>query len=331
MKRRPLPDSAIDLRRIRKEQGKKRRARLRIMIASDPNRPIRTISLPRVLPVVISLTAGTLVLATVFFAFGSWRLSDARSTLERRVRAMVQAADSVALRQDREQMDATTMVSVLPQIPLMPPARVVSGAVGRFVVQSVNNGEEMVVNVNLGTGEVPADDYRRLRHLMRCLHTGAETPVDPRLIDLLLRIAQRTKQKIGLVSGFRAPMYSVATLSYHTRGMAADIRIAGMTPLMVRDLAESMGVHGLGYYPVSGFVHVDVRDDRARWIDYGTNRQNGEGSEHGPARGEAMGPLPEAGDVAHGDLKEQVSVPAPVTDNHQDDQQPRPRSDQAAL
>jgi hypothetical protein len=74
--------------------------------------------------------------------------------------------------------------------------------------------------------------------------------------------------------------------------MAADIRIPGMTPLMVRDLAESMGVGGIGYYPVSGFVHVDVREDHARWIDYGRNRQDGEGAEHGPEHGEASAPAP---------------------------------------
>ena len=88
------------------------------------------------------------------------------------------------------------------------------------------------------------------------------------------------------MSGFRAPMFSLATLSYHTRGMAADIRIPGMTPLMARDLAESMGVHGLGYYPVSGFIHVDVRDDKSRWTDFGPNRPDGEGTEHGPSHGE---------------------------------------------
>ncbi len=134
---------------------------------------------------------------------------------------------------------------------------------GRFTVESVNTGETMEVAVNLATGELDAETYRRLRHVMRCQRTGAETPIDPRLLDLLVRIAQRTHQKIQLVSGFRAPMFSLATLSYHTRGMAADIRIPGMTPLMVRDLAESMGVGGIGYYPVSGFVHVDVRDDHA--------------------------------------------------------------------
>ena len=50
---------------------------------------------------------------------------------------------------------------------------------------------------------------------------------------------------------------------------------------MVRDLAESMGVGGLGYYPTSQFVHVDVRTDRARWIDYSHDKGDAEGREHG--------------------------------------------------
>jgi uncharacterized protein YcbK (DUF882 family) len=221
------------------------------------------------------LVAGALVLVTVFLACGSWKLSDTRWSLERRVRAMMQAADSVALGATGADDSATTIGG--PAHSRMP-----GGDRGQFVVQSVNNGEEMEITFNLSTGELDADAYKKFRHLMRCLHTGAETPIDPRLVDLLYRITQRTRQKILLVSGFRAPMYSMATLSYHTRGMAADIRIPGMTALMARDLAESMGVKGLGYYPVSGFIHVDVREQRTRWIDYGRNRQDGEGVEHGP-------------------------------------------------
>jgi uncharacterized protein YcbK (DUF882 family) len=260
------------------------------MIAGDANRPVRTITLPRALPTVVSVAAVMLIVATVTLACGSWKMSDALSALDRRVRAMVQAADSVALRPgDAEAGGAISAASgtlLVAQGPL-PATRGPSGELGRFVVQSANNGEEVTVAVNLQTGEVEAAGYRRLRHLMRCLRTGAETPVDPRLIDLLYRISRRTGQKIVLVSGFRAPMFSLATLSYHTRGMAADIRIPGMTPLMVRDLAESMGVGGIGYYPVSGFVHVDVREEHVRWIDYGKDRSDGEGAEHGPERGEA--------------------------------------------
>ena len=265
------------------------------MIAGDPNRPIRTISLPRRLPLVLSLVVGTLALATIVLACGSWKLSGALSGLQRRMFAMVRAADSAALASG----DAAPGTQAGMFLSAAGPAgsvRLPGGEIGRFVIQSVNTGEELEVKLNVATGELDPERYRQLRHLMRCQRTTAETPIDPRLIGLLYRISQRTRQKIMLVSGFRAPMYSLATLSYHTRGMAADIRIPGMTPLMVRDLAESMGVKGIGYYPVSGFVHVDVRDQLTTWTDYGENRQDTEGAEHGPQHGErAVGPEPDDG------------------------------------
>lgn len=286
-------DPAVVLERIRKEkeQAKPNKARLRIMIAGDPNRPIRTISLPRRLPLIASIVVGTLAVATVVLACGSWKLSDALRSLDRRMFAMARAADDVALGSDAGRGLPGTMAAQGSAGGLKVPG----GQIGRFTIQLVNTGEEIEVRVNLATGEVDAECYKQLRHLMRCQRTTAETPVDPRLIDLLYRIAQRTHQKILLVSGFRAPMFSLATLSYHTRGMAADIRIPGMTPLMVRDLAMSMGVKGIGYYPVSGFVHVDVRDTFTTWIDYGENRQDGEGSEHGPQHGERVEVEPEDG------------------------------------
>ena len=288
----PVTEPQFDLGRIRKQQARPRGARLRIIIAGDPSRPMRTISLPHALPAVAFAVAAGLLVATVLLARGSWRMSDAVSGLERRVRSMVQAAGSVAL--DPGGVSTGILAgggwaeSMLARRPGGPMVHAPAGQVGRFTILSSNNGEEMEVAINLSTGEMEPGAYRRLRHLMRCLHTGAETPIDPRLLDLLYRISQRTHQKILLVSGFRAPMYSAAQLSYHTRGMAADIRIPGMTALMARDLAESMGVHGLGYYPVSGFIHVDVRDVRTRWIDYGVNRQDGEGAEHGPEHGTFM-------------------------------------------
>jgi uncharacterized protein YcbK (DUF882 family) len=267
----PVTPHPVRVPPIRKQIQKAAKQRLRILIAGDPKKPMRQISLPRALPVIVSVAAGILVLLTVLLAAGSWKISGARAVLERRLRAMVRATDSVAVGTAHAgESDAADSAAV----------RSPGGPIVSFVIQSSNTGEEMEVRLNRDTGELNADDYRKLRHLMRCLHTTAEAPTDPRLIDLLYRISQRTGQKIMLVSGFRAPMYSKAKLSYHTRGMAADIRIPGMTALMARDLAESMGVKGLGYYPVSGFIHVDVRDQRTRWIDYGENRRDADGAEH---------------------------------------------------
>ena len=234
-----------------------------IMVASDPSRPVRTFTLPRLLPTVLSLFTVALIAATVILARGSWKLSGlARQARAPRARDGAGRRQRRALaRRKRQRRDARRRLDAGARGD--DAGRAHHGQRHRQVRhQSANTGEEVEVALNLSTGEVDAAGYVRLRHMMRCLRTTAETPIDPRLIDLLYRIAQRTRQKLILVSGFRAPMFSLATLSYHTRGMAADIRIPGMTPLMARDLAESMGVHGLGYYPVSGFIHVDVRDDR---------------------------------------------------------------------
>ena len=277
--RRSMPELA----RIRREADAPRRERLRIVIAGDASRPIRTLTLPRGLPRIALLVALALVATTCALIAGSWHMNGSLRRLDDRVQAMVHAADTVALHPvPGADAMADDAVGVAPRRP--------TGAKGHFVIESVNTGETVDVRLDLASGEVEASSYRALRHLMRCQRTGAETPMDPRLIELLYRITQRTHQKIELVSGFRAPMFSLATLSYHTRGMAADIRVPGMTPLMVRDLARAMGVKGIGYYPVSGFVHVDVRDQRQEWTDYGENRWDAEGAEHEPNHANAVDP-----------------------------------------
>jgi uncharacterized protein YcbK (DUF882 family) len=271
--RRSLPELA----RIRREAAAPRRERLRIVIAGDASRPIRTLTLPRGLPRAVTLVALALVATTVALIAGSWHMNGSLRRLDERVQAMVHAADTVALHPVPGADATAEEMGVAPRRP--------TGAKGHFLVELVNTGETVDVRLDLASGEVEASSYRALRHLMRCQRTGAETPMDPRLIELLYRITQRTHQKIQLVSGFRAPMFSLATLSYHTRGMAADIRVPGMTPLMVRDLARAMGVKGIGYYPVSQFVHVDVRDQPQEWTDYGENRWDAEGGEHEPGHG----------------------------------------------
>ena len=278
--------SVPELERIRREAAAPRRERLRIVIASDASRPIRTFTLPRGLPRAVTIVALVLVVGTAALIAGSWHMNGSLHRLDERVQAMVQAADTLALHPlsgAGQEIEPDAEAGA----PSRAVARAPSGKKGHVLLHLVNTGEEVDVQLDLASGEVEASCYRALRHLMRCQRTGAETPLDPRLIELLYRISQRTRQKIEIVSGFRAPMFSLATLSFHTRGMAADIRVPGMTPLMVRDLARAMGVKGIGYYPVSQFVHVDVRDDKQEWTDFGENRWDAEGGEHDPSRGDA--------------------------------------------
>lgn len=260
----PSWTAAPELRRVRKELARKRRAPIRIIIASDPSRPVRTLSIPRFLPKAVLVAATVLLVAAVGLSFSTWSLSSSVSRLKRRALAMMQFADGMALHPQ-----GITMAGTFRQSAAALPVRKPSGALGRFTIEAANFGEQIEVAVDLASGEVDEASYRAFRHLMRCRRTGGEVPIDPRLIELLWSLSQRTGQPIVLISGYRAPGYA-APASYHTRGMAADIRIPGLTPLMVRDLARAMGVRGIGYYPRSQFVHVDLRDEPYFWTDLGT-------------------------------------------------------------
>lgn len=50
----------------------------------------------------------------------------------------------------------------------------------------------------------------------------------------------------------------VAEHSQHTVGKAIDLRIEGVDLSNLRAAAAAIGAGGVGYYPVSNFVHVDT-------------------------------------------------------------------------
>ena len=181
--------------------------------------------------------------------------------LDDRVHAMVRAADTVALHPvPGADATADAATGVAPRRP--------TGAKGRFLIESVNAARPSTCGCDLASGEVEASSYRALRHLMRCQRAGARDahgPAPHRAAATGSRSARARKSSSCRGSARRCSRSP--TLSYHTRGMAADIRVPGVrAPLMVRDLARAMGVKGIGYYPVSQFVHVDVRG-RAAGVD----------------------------------------------------------------
>lgn len=100
-----------------------------------------------------------------------------------------------------------------------------------------------------------------------------ETPmaIDPALFDqlALLRRTLNTDKPFQLISGYRTPETNamlrggnpstgVALNSYHCRAMASDIAVEGISTEALRNAAQSLNLGGVGYYPSSGFVHVDT-------------------------------------------------------------------------
>ena len=50
----------------------------------------------------------------------------------------------------------------------------------------------------------------------------------------------------------------VASKSLHMEGKAVDVRLEGLPLETLRDLALAKAAGGVGYYPDSDFVHLDV-------------------------------------------------------------------------
>ncbi|MEP2830149.1 DUF882 domain-containing protein [Parvibaculum sp.] len=56
----------------------------------------------------------------------------------------------------------------------------------------------------------------------------------------------------------------VAKKSYYMRGMVVDIRVPGRELSYLRTASLDIGTGGVGYYPRSDFIHVDVGPERQR-------------------------------------------------------------------
>jgi uncharacterized protein YcbK (DUF882 family) len=114
-----------------------------------------------------------------------------------------------------------------------------------------------------------SDALAEIRTVLRDFRTGDEHDIDCRLLDLLTVLHTRldTAEPFEVISGYRSPKTNamlrersdgVAAHSLHMEGMAIDIRIPGRSLPDLRNAALALGQGGVGYYPVSDFVHVDV-------------------------------------------------------------------------
>ena len=91
--------------------------------------------------------------------------------------------------------------------------------------------------------------------------------IDPELVRKLQQLRDRIGKPISITSGYRCPVHNQAVggaaQSQHMYGTAADIVVKGLAPATVADHAEAVGFGGIGRY--AGFIHVDVRAQKARW------------------------------------------------------------------
>lgn len=101
--------------------------------------------------------------------------------------------------------------------------------------------------------------------------------VQPGLLVRLQKIAKHYPGKvIEIISGYRPDSRDT---SRHHHGFALDLRVAGVTREKLRDYLRTFEETGVGYYPNSFFVHMDVRETKGYWVD---RSGPGEPADYGP-------------------------------------------------
>lgn len=114
----------------------------------------------------------------------------------------------------------------------------------------------------------------RLKRMMTSRRTGRRRLPHARLVQTLARISDHFGgRRIYVISGYRPASGFTRATSRHTKGHAIDIRIQGVPNTAIRDFARTLPRVGVGYYPRSSFVHVDVRKKSAYWVDWSRRGQ----------------------------------------------------------
>lgn len=114
-------------------------------------------------------------------------------------------------------------------------------------------------------GEALAD----IDHLLRDHRTGDVALIDVGLLDLvhMVRTAMGSTEPFEVISGYRSPKTNemlrqrgvgVNENSLHMSGRAIDVRLPGRPLPDLRAAAVSFSAGGVGYYPKSNFIHIDV-------------------------------------------------------------------------
>ncbi|HEY6556300.1 MAG TPA: DUF882 domain-containing protein [Polyangiaceae bacterium] len=119
-------------------------------------------------------------------------------------------------------------------------------------------------------GKVTDQARKGMAKVMASWRTGQRGAAPDRLIRLITRVSDHFGGRaVRVVSGFRP--YSSRQYTPHSRhnlGHAVDFSIPGVPNEAVRDFCLTLRSVGVGYYPNSTFVHLDVRETRTYWVDY---------------------------------------------------------------
>jgi uncharacterized protein YcbK (DUF882 family) len=116
-------------------------------------------------------------------------------------------------------------------------------------------------------------------------HIFDRARIDPELVRCLQQLRDHTGKPVQVTSGYRPYGYNVdlytktynqkPTLSRHSSGQAADVRIGGLTGMAIAKAAMEAYGTDIGIGVADGYAHIDVRGTWARWT-YFTDKASNE-------------------------------------------------------
>ncbi|MBI1685382.1 DUF882 domain-containing protein [Caulobacter hibisci] len=162
-----------------------------------------------------------------------------------------------------------------PSVPEPEPTRVISREPRWLKLHNVHT-QEKVEAVYFEKGAYVPDAVQALDKVLRDYRTGDVAAMNPKLFDIMAGLASRVESKshFQIISGYRSPKTNamlharsgeVAKRSLHMDGKAIDLYLEDVSLDRLRTAALDLKQGGVGYYPVSNFVHVDVGAVR-RWV-----------------------------------------------------------------
>lgn len=125
-------------------------------------------------------------------------------------------------------------------------------------------------------GQYLPDALTRINHILRDKINGKVSKIDQRLLDLMHALQHKIgiKKPMEIICGYRSKetnqhlrkvSHGVAKNSLHMTGHAVDIRMEGFPLNKLHDLAKALKAGGVGYYPKSNFIHIDIRSQPYYW------------------------------------------------------------------
>ena len=146
-----------------------------------------------------------------------------------------------------------------------------NGQIYKLRMHHLHTGEDIDVVYRIGNTYIPSA-LEQLNHFLRDHRTQDVSSYDPKEFDVLHALMAslgRPNGVIDIVCGYRTPWSNnflrtrsadtgVAEHSQHMLAKAIDIRVPGISTIALRNAALALHAGGVGFYPVSQFVHVDV-------------------------------------------------------------------------